>query len=362
MSADLARQSQLLAWFGAHARAMPWRSLDAPADPYKVVVSELMLQQTRVDTVRDYFARWVARWPDWTALADAHLDDVLGQWTGLGYYNRARNLHRLAQTVARDHGGRLPADVAVLRALPGIGPYTAGAVASIAFAMPVSLVDGNVARVLARWTALRDDPTAGAGKQAVWRLAELELTALGPARVAPGHWNQALMELGATVCTPRAPACGSCPVTAACPARALGLQAAIPPVKVRAPVVVVAASYAVVRDRAGRVLLGQRPARGRWAGLWEPPGAEGSQAGTALRQWADRNGIALGPPLPQLVHVLTHRRYEATPLPARSALAAIEVTSLGYVSARWVTVDQALAATGGLSRLGQRLLIAAGGV
>ena len=283
---------------------------------------------------------------------------MLEQWTGLGYYNRARNLHRLAQGVVRDHGGRLPTDTASLRGLPGIGPYTAGAVASIAFGMPVSLVDGNVARVLARWSGLRLDPTTGAGKIAVWQMADAELAEHGPAHAAPGHWNQALMELGATVCAPRTPTCGDCPVAARCLARRQGVQREIPPTRSRPAVIAIQAWYVVVSDANGLVLLARRPDRGRWAGLWEPPGAEGPDARDVIARWADRQGVVLDSALHPVVHVLTHRRYQATPLPARLGPLAIEVASLGYTAARWQTPDEAVAQAGGLSRLGQRLVAA----
>jgi len=361
VTANLERQAALLAWYFAHARAMPWRSLEGQVDPYCVVVSELMLQQTRVDTVKDYFVRWLARWPDWPTLAAADLDEVLAQWTGLGYYNRARNLHRLAQVVVADLGGRLPADADRLRALPGIGPYTAGAVASIAFGQPVALVDGNVARVLSRWSLVHEEARVGAGSKAVWALAQAALAAPGPARSTPGHWNQALMELGAMVCTPRAAGCGHCPVAAWCEAKAAGLQNEIPAVRVRPQIVAVAAWHAIVCDGRGQVLLGRRPDRGRWAGLWEPPGAEGPGAADAVVGWARRHGIALDSPLAPVIHVLTHRRYTATPLPGRSATQSVEVGSLGYTASRWATVGEVRAPTAGLSRLGQRLVAAVHG-
>lgn len=331
-------------------------------DGYSVVVSELMLQQTRVDTVLDYFKRWKARWPGWPELAAAELDDVLAQWTGLGYYNRARNLHRTAQVVIQQHGGQLPQDAPQLGALPGLGPYTVGAVRSLAFGLPAPLVDGNVARVLTRWLALRGD---GATLQKpLWRQAESELEHLGPARADPASWNQALMELGATVCSPKKPQCAACPVAEHCQALAEGLQDSIPPVKQRAASVQVHAHYAVVlspgaRDigdpLADRVLLGQRPPTGRWAGLWEPPGSEQGDP-QALQQWANDQGWQMVRELPPLQHVLTHRNYAVTAGVFAAEEGQVDLQPLGYVAARWQPLGQALGAVTGLSRLGQRLL------
>ncbi len=365
MTVDLQRQTALLGWYARHARRLPWRAPTGQlADPYGVVVSELMLQQTRVDTVIDYFARWVQRWPHWQALAAAPLDDVLAQWTGLGYYNRARNLHRTAQTVVAEYGGVLPRDVAALAALPGLGPYTVGAVRSIAFGQPAALVDGNVARVLARWYGLRHDPMAGTGKAQVWQWAADHLQPATAACQHPQDWNQALMELGATVCTPKQPQCQQCPVATGCVAHALDLTLAIPPPRQRTTVVPIAACYYAVQrlpqpqDRDGiLVLLGKRGEHGRWAGLWEPPGAEGPDAAAQMLTFAEQCGLQAQRPLPTLVHVLTHRRYavQATagtlgdrPLP--------DPAHWGYTAWRWTTVAEALANTSGLSRLGQKIV------
>ncbi len=339
-------------------------------DGYSVVVSELMLQQTRVDTVLDYFKRWKARWPGWPELAAAELDEVLAQWTGLGYYNRARNLHRTAIAVVQQHGGQLPHDAAQLGALPGLGPYTVGAVRSLAFGLPAALVDGNVARVLTRWHALVGD--GGTLIKPLWQKAELELEVSGPARADPASWNQALMELGATVCSPRKPQCAACPVAQHCLALAQGLQDSIPPVKQRAASAEVQAHYAVVLSPASsglgdpladRVLLGQRPPTGRWAGLWEPPGAEQGDPQT-LQQWAKAQGWQPLRDLPALQHVLTHRKYAVTAGVYAAAdlgtvSAEVDLQPLGYVAARWQPLGQALGAVTGLSRLGQRLLEAA---
>ncbi len=324
-----------------------------------------MLQQTRVDTVIDYFVRWMAKWPTLPDLAQAPLDDVLAQWTGLGYYNRARNLHAAAFAVMSRHNGVMPSDAASLQALPGLGPYTVGAIRSIAFAQPAALVDGNVARVLARWHAVIGDPASTAGKKAIWALADGEMRE-PTAQNQPSNWNQALMELGATVCLPKQPKCQQCPVSADCLARQQGLQGQIPPVKIRKESPTVAACYALllrvddggVRDSdGGEILLGQRPATGRWAGLWEPPGMEGSGSHRAMQQWLRALGVVDQLEMQPVVHILTHRRYEATSIQAHCHLQMPpDLTALGYVQTRWLPVDRALSQTGGLSRLAQRLI------
>jgi A/G-specific adenine glycosylase len=256
---------RLLAWFAQNSRDLPWRRT---RDPYAIWVSETMLQQTRVEAVIPYYERFLARFPTVGALATADLDDVLGLWAGLGYYSRARNLRAAAQRLVTEHGGRLPDDLAALRALPGVGRYTAGAIASIAFDRPTPIVDGNVARVIARLLALREPIGDRAVQARLWE--ESAALADGP---APGDLNQALMELGARICVPGAPRCDACPVSDACAARAAGDPAALP---VRAPKRaprVVHAVAALVR-RGGRALAVQRPARGLLGGLWELPGGE----------------------------------------------------------------------------------------
>lgn len=332
-------------------------------DAYSVVVSELMLQQTRVDTVLDYFKRWKARWPGWPELASAQLDEVLAQWTGLGYYNRARNLHRTAQLVVEQHGGQLPQQAAALAALPGLGPYTVGAVRSLAFGLPAPLVDGNVARVLTRWHALAGESSTLV--KPLWHKAEAELGALGPASGDPASWNQALMELGATVCSPKKPQCAACPVAQHCLALAQGLQDSIPPVKQRASSLQVDARYAVVVSPgslgvgdplADVVLLGQRPPTGRWAGLWEPPGAESGDP-QPLRRWTSAQGWQELRELAPLQHILTHRKYAVTASVFHAAdQGPVDLAPLGYVASRWQTLGDALGTVTGLSRLGQRLL------
>ena len=228
-----------------------------------------MLQQTRVETVGPYYGRWLGRFPDWSTLAAAPLDDVLLEWKGLGYYSRARNLHRTARVVRDRYGGELPADPAALRTLPGVGEYTAGAVASIAFGKPVPAVDGNVRRVLARLLDIAE-PTPARLRREAARL-------LDPSR--PGDHNEAMMELGATVCTPRAPRCETCPVAAWCSALAAGTVAERPARPGRRPVPRVDYATVVAIDPAGRVLLVRRPEKGLLAGMWEFPSVELGEVG-----------------------------------------------------------------------------------
>jgi len=256
----------LLAWYAKHRRELPWRKSQ---DPYAVWVSEMMLQQTQVRTVIPYFQSWMKRFPDVAALANAAESDVLHAWQGLGYYSRARNLRRAAQEMLRVHDGRVPERVSELVALPGIGPYSAGAIASIAYGHAEPLVDGNVIRVLARLFALRGDPNKAPLKAELWAYAR----ALIP-KDAAGDFNQSLMELGATVCTPRSPRCEDCPVADHCQARAAGLVEVLPELPARpkaTPIHVVSA----IATRAGRVLVTRlRPDAPRWAGMWLFPTAE----------------------------------------------------------------------------------------
>jgi A/G-specific adenine glycosylase len=256
----------LLAWYVEHRRDLPWRK---SSDPYAVWVSEMMLQQTQVATVIPYFQRWMQRFPDVAALARAAESDVLHAWQGLGYYSRARNLQRAAVLMVREHAGRVPDGVAALRALPGIGPYSAGAIASIAYGKAEPLVDGNVIRVLSRLFALRGDPTKNPLKTELWAYAH----ALVPPD-KPGDFNQAVMELGATLCTPRSPRCEICPLTKLCQAHAQDLVEQLPELPARAKPTAVH-MVAVIATRAGRVLVTKLNADApRWAGMWLFPNAE----------------------------------------------------------------------------------------
>lgn len=294
----------LLAHYDAVRRDLPWRGEE---DPYRVWVSEVMLQQTRVDTVIPYYRRWLERFPDVEALAAAEEDDVLLAWQGLGYYRRARGLHAGARVVRERHGGTVPSDLAALRALPGVGAYTAGAVASIAFGRVVGAVDGNVRRVLAR-LADRPRPTPGWLSAAAQALVDPE---------RPGDWNQALMELGATVCAPRRPRCGACPLSAWCAARAAGTEEARPAPAARRTVPAEERAVAVVVNAVGHGLVVRRPREGLLAGMWMFPDAVMSEGVPdvvrAARGAARGAGVTLstasrgGPlELPALVHRFTH--------------------------------------------------------
>ena len=278
---------RLVAHYRRARRDLPWRHT---RDPYAIWVSEIMLQQTRVETVIPYFQRWMARFPTVVSLAEGPLDDVLHAWAGLGYYARARALHRAAAQVVAACGGELPREAAALRELPGIGRYTAGAIASIAFGRREPLVDGNVARVYARVFGIEEDVRAPATQERLWALAGR----LVPER-DPGDFNQALMELGATVCTPRAPACLGCPLATICRARKTGRQGELPRVSPRKPTRAVAIDAALV-VRRGRWLVQRRAARGLCGGLWELPELA-ALPGAAAR----------GEPLAEHVHQLTHR-------------------------------------------------------
>ncbi len=271
-------RARLLRWYARKARDLPWRRR---SDPYAVWVSEVMLQQTRAETVGAYFERFMERFPDVQALAAAQVGEVLKVWEGLGYYSRARNLHRAARIVVRDLRGRAPETLEGLRALPGIGRYTAGAVASIAFGLNEPVVDGNVERVLARVFALRTPLKEARTQKRLWSLAR-RLIPDGRA----SEFNQALMDLGATVCTPRKPRCDVCPLAGACRARAKGDPETLPRRTPKRPVPEVEAVVGVVL-RGGRLLLGRRPVEGLLGGLWELPGGKiepGETHAEALRR------------------------------------------------------------------------------
>jgi A/G-specific adenine glycosylase len=259
---------RVVAHFRSMRRDLPWRR---SRDPYAIWISEIMLQQTRVAAVVPYFERWMTRFPTITALASAPLDDVLAAWAGLGYYSRARNLHRCARAVVEQHGGALPAAAAALRRLPGIGPYTAGAIASIAFGRPEPLVDGNVARVLARLYAIEAEIKSPAAGRTLWRLA----ATLVP-HDAPGDFNQGLMELGATVCTPLSPTCLVCPLVTLCQARAQGRERELPrmPARKRPEELPLIDASALWIERRGKLLLARRAPAGLYGGLWELPQIE----------------------------------------------------------------------------------------
>jgi A/G-specific adenine glycosylase len=262
----------LVAWFRKAARDLPWRRT---RDPYAILVSEIMLQQTQVATVIPFYDRWLARFPDFASLAVAEESEVLSMWQGLGYYSRARNLHRAARTVVEVHGGQMPRDPILIRALTGIGRYTAGAVASFAFDLPEPLVDANVARVLARLLDLHTPIDSAAGQSALWSAAN----ALVPEKNAR-IFNGALMELGALLCTPRAPQCLICPVRSHCAAFANGTTESLPRKKPRRKQVALSEPCAWTVSR-GRILLEQQTGK-RWRGLWKLPSLPAAPASEPL--------------------------------------------------------------------------------
>lgn len=296
---------RLLAWFARNRRDLPWRR---DRDPYRVWVSEVMLQQTQAATVVRYFERFLHAFPTLDTLAAADEQDVLRCWEGLGYYRRARDLHRAARHLVAAHGGRFPAKPEALREVPGIGRYTMGAVLSRAFDRRLPILEANSRRVLCRFFGRRDDPRRGAGERWLWQAAE---TILPQRRV--GDFNEALMELGALVCTPVQPACERCPLTADCATRQLGLQDQIP-VRARPPRTQAVQEVAIVVRRGRRVLLMQRPGSGRWAGMWEFPHGAVTAGETledaALRLLTELTGIRarLGPELMSLRHTIMHYR------------------------------------------------------
>ncbi|MGB8276818.1 MAG: A/G-specific adenine glycosylase [Methylovirgula sp.] len=297
---DAAPAAALLAWYDRHRRSLPWRAAPGvAADPYAVWLSEIMLQQTTVAAVKPYFAAFLARWPDVAALAAAPVEAVMQQWAGLGYYSRARNLYACAQAIVKEHGGHFPASEAALLELPGIGPYTAAAIAAIAFNEKVAVVDGNVERVMARLAAL--EVLLPAAKP----LIKEKVAALVPAE-RPGDFAQAMMDLGATVCTPRRPACGLCPLHPFCKAAA---QAAAErfPLKAQKRERPHRQGAVFFIRRRGAVLLRTRPPRGLLGGMAEIPGTNWSAAfdcEKALREApliADYRRLTL-----DVSHVFTH--------------------------------------------------------
>jgi A/G-specific adenine glycosylase len=325
-------QAHLLAWFDNQARDLPWRR---KRTPYRVWVSEVMLQQTQVETVLDYYERFLDRFPTVHDLAAATQEEVLKLWEGLGYYRRARLLHKAANVVVADYEGRLPADVDALRELPGIGRYTAGALASIAFGLPAPAVDGNVRRVMARILAM-PEPTA----------TELD-TAVGVwiPEDQPGDFAEGLMELGATLCRPRSPRCLLCPWRDLCRARALGQQEAFPAPKVRKPIPHYEVTAAVtLRDEDARILVARRPSESMLGGLWEFPGGKqepGETLPETLRrelQEEMRIDVDVGEELTVIDHAYTHFRITLHAFLCR--LEAGEPTCVECDDFQWATLDE----------------------
>jgi A/G-specific adenine glycosylase len=321
---------RLRSWFDLHARALPWR-LDR--NPYRIWVSEVMLQQTQVATVIPFFARFLARFPTLPDLAAANEQDVLRLWEGLGYYRRARDLLAAARRLVADHAGTIPADPAALAGLPGMGEYTRNAVLSQAFDLRLPILEANTQRLLSRLFGYEEDPRQGPARRRLWRAAE---QLLPTKRV--GDFNQALMELGALVCTPLSPACTDCPLAPRCQAFQTGRQNEIPR-RSLAPATTYVQEAAVVVRRAGKVLLLQRPATGRWAGLWEFPHGPlqgGESHEEAASRLARHLGLQfdLGPESVTIAHGIT--RYHITLVCFEAAYRAGEVMTDHYPQAAWV--------------------------
>lgn len=317
-SAPLLRQA-LLAWYRANRRDLPWR---ATSDPYAVWVSEVMLQQTRVDTVIPYYQRFLERWPDVHALAAADEQQVRAAWSGLGYYRRASAMLRAAAQVVRDHDGVFPRGVDALKKLPGFGRYTAGAVASIAHGEPAPAVDGNVQRTLARIYGIEGDVTAGPGSKAVWNHAAVLSNC-----DSPGDINQALIELGALTCKPKNPACMACPVRSECVANAEGKQSTIPRPRVRAKQKRVELTMLLAIRAGPAVLLERQRDDGLFGGLWCLPMLEGRlEPDAALDEAGSRYGFELdaGETAAEFEALLTHRRLVIRVVRARGAPAKVD--------------------------------------
>lgn len=335
---DVARPALLLAWYDRHRRRLPWRPpAGERADPYRVWLSEIMLQQTGVKTVGPYFEKFLARWPGVEALGRASLDDVLRMWAGLGYYSRARNLHACAVAVLRDHGGAFPDTEQGLRSLPGIGPYTAAAISAIAFGRRTMPVDGNIERVVSRLFAV-EEPLP----QAKPLIQELAATLLGESRA--GDSAQALMDLGSSICTPKKPSCALCPLNDDCAARARGDQESFPR-KAAKKTGALRRGAAFVVTRGDQLLVRSRPEKGLLGGMTEVPGSDWRAAQddkAALQQAPALKGIGRWHRKAGVVsHVFTHFPLELVVYTARAPARARAPEGM-----RWVPVatlgDEAL--------------------
>jgi A/G-specific adenine glycosylase len=329
---DIAQR--VLRWRRQFGRqGLPWQDTK---DPYRVWLSEIMLQQTQVATVLDYYARFLQRFPDLAALAAAPQDDVLALWSGLGYYSRARNLHRCAQVVQREHGGAFPNSSAGLAQLPGIGRSTAAAIAAFCFGERVAILDGNVKRVLGRALGFDGDLSVAAQERELWKQAQ----DLVPAQGVEAY-TQGLMDLGATLCTARNPACERCPLATLCVARREGEPEAYP-VKTRRLKRGMRAHAWLWLAQGNRLWLVQRPEQGVWAGLWSLPEFDTPEALQGLLQdWPGQGEV-----LPTIEHALTHFDWTLQPmrwrLPLRLSAKRLDTLTAQLPPGRWVGLDQAL--------------------
>jgi A/G-specific adenine glycosylase len=325
--------SRLLRWFDVHGRKdLPWQT---PRSPYRVWLSEIMLQQTQVATAIPYFLRFVEKFASIADLAAAPVDDVLAAWSGLGYYSRARNLHRAAKISVEQHGSNLPRDFEQLSALPGIGRSTAGAILAQAFALRVPILDGNVKRVLARFHGIRGWTGSTSVQKQLWTLADAHTPAT---RVV--DYTQAIMDLGATVCTRAKPKCERCPLSSDCVAFSEGLTAQLPESKPQRAIPTRSTLMLIVRDESGRVLLQRRPPTGVWAELWSLPEAvdlAAAKRDVSSLQASRNNDIAFAS-LPSFTHTFSHYKLDISPV----AFDIRRATRVGDAAhERWATFAEA---------------------
>jgi A/G-specific adenine glycosylase len=317
----------LVTWYRKNRRDLPWRR---SSDPYAIWVAEIMLQQTTVQAVIPYYRRFLRRFPDLASLARARPSAVLAAWSGLGYYRRARNLHAAARRIRDPYGGLFPTRFEDVLALPGVGRYTAGAITSIAFRQRRPVLDGNVARVLARLLCLRGDPRSAPHTRRLWSAA----AALVEASTAPGDLNQALMELGATICTPASPDCPRCPIAASCGALRSGKQHDIPPPRRRRTPVRMSVQLALI-ERDGRILMRRRAATGLMDGLWDLPTLGRSSLPSGRRGPGGALRLRKLGPLASFRHTITYRQLQVEVVGARLLA---EPRGSGY---RWVSPARA---------------------
>ncbi|MEO1278182.1 MAG: NUDIX domain-containing protein [Planctomycetota bacterium] len=355
-SGDRAIADAIARWFAQNMRVLPWRL--EPRDPWLSLMSEILLQQTQVARVAERFGAFAERFPTPAAMAARPIDDVLKLWSGLGYYRRARLLHSCAQAIVERHGGRVPDNAEELRALPGVGRYTAGAVASIAFNRREALVDGNVSRVLLRVHGV-DRAVDGPGVQPwAWERAE----DLANAATDVARYSEGIMELGATVCTPKAPRCDACPVHSRCRARTNGLVDRIPRPKSRPERTPLAITAVVVVDAKERVLLERRPDKGLWSGLWQPPCVERDAAAPlslakSLARLGMDSAVRVDGGSTVFDFATTHRAVRVRVWRARAESAARARGARGR-GAKWMEADEI--GEIGLGSAQRRMLLAAG--
>jgi len=327
-------QKKLLTWYAKHKRDLPWRRTK---DPYRIWVSEVMLQQTQVDTVIPYYKRWFKKFPMVKALASASLDEVLKAWEGLGYYSRARNLHKAAKVIVAKRHGRFPKTFEAIRELPGIGRYTAGAIASIAFDLPYPVLDGNVSRVLVRLYAISKPPRDPKIVEELWDYAEKLLP-----KNSPGDFNQAFMELGARICLSKKPLCLFCPVSEQCEARQLGIEESLPAKSPPRKIPLFQVAVAILKHK-DRYFIQQRPPEGLLGGLWEFPGGKIEPKETAegclYREVQEELGVKakILRRLPIVKHAYTHFKVILYPFECRLDGGKIKKADTPY---RWVRFEE----------------------